>query len=262
MAIEGKQTHQSQQLYLVDTETGSVRPFGSPQSMRDPIRNLGIHPDGKRIVFTSLKDGDLDIYVMASDDHGATWTALPAEVAVSGVSLVRVNDDNSGTSQFFSWIGVDATTGNVAVSWYDAREDAAGTPANDDPDNVDGDTDGVGDASAVGAATGAGRAGGAGAPTSGADDDRPSAVFELHDGFEGTALASDWARQDPVRVGNCDQRTSEGLNSVHSAPSMTRFMKRSGIQLAVFMSCVRRRSSPVFLRSSRNSSMSRCQVSR
>src|SRR5947208_301658 len=39
-------------------------------------------------------------------------------------------------------------------------------------------------------------------------------------------------------------------------------MKRSGIQLAVFMSCVRRRSSPVFLRSSMNSSMSRCQVSR
>ncbi len=39
-------------------------------------------------------------------------------------------------------------------------------------------------------------------------------------------------------------------------------MNRSGIQLAVFMSCVRRRSSPVFLRSSRNSSMSRCQVSR
>ena len=44
--------------------------------------------------------------------------------------------------------------------------------------------------------------------------------------------------------------------------SITRFMNRSGIQLAVFMSWVRRRSSPVFLRSSRNSSMSRCQVSR
>ena len=47
-----------------------------------------------------------------------------------------------------------------------------------------------------------------------------------------------------------------------SPPSITRFMNRSGTQLAVFMSCVRRRSSPVFLRSSRNSSMSRCQVSR
>ncbi len=51
-------------------------------------------------------------------------------------------------------------------------------------------------------------------------------------------------------------------NSVHSAFSITRFMNRSGTQLAVFMSWVRRRSSPVFLRSSRNSSMSMCQVSR
>ena len=39
-------------------------------------------------------------------------------------------------------------------------------------------------------------------------------------------------------------------------------MNRSGIQLAVCMSCVRRRSSPVFLRRSRNSSTSRCHVSR
>ena len=37
-------------------------------------------------------------------------------------------------------------------------------------------------------------------------------------------------------------------------------MNRSGISW-VFMSWVRRLSSPVFLRSSRNSSMSRCQVS-
>ncbi len=55
---------------------------------------------------------------------------------------------------------------------------------------------------------------------------------------------------------------SAGEKSVQSPPSMTRFMNRSGIQFAVFMSCVRRRSSPVFLRSSRNSSMSRCHVSR
>ena len=44
--------------------------------------------------------------------------------------------------------------------------------------------------------------------------------------------------------------------------SSTPTLFNSGTQLAVFMSCVRRRSSPVFLRSSRNSSMSRCQVSR
>src|SRR5438105_8589517 len=61
---------------------------------------------------------------------------------------------------------------------------------------------------------------------------------------------------------SCSSRVSEGENNVHSAFSMTRFMNRSGIQLAVFMSWVRRRSSPVFFLSSRNSSISRCQVSR
>ena len=55
--------------------------------------------------------------------------------------------------------------------------------------------------------------------------------------------------------------TSDGERGQEPS-SKTRFMNRSGIQLAVFMSWVRRRSSPVFLRSSRNSSMSRCQVSR
>ena len=58
---------------------------------------------------------------------------------------------------------------------------------------------------------------------------------------------------------SCRSGTLDGENSVHSPFSITRRMNRSGIQLAVFMSCVRRRSSPVFLRSSRNSSMSRCQ---
>ena len=53
-----------------------------------------------------------------------------------------------------------------------------------------------------------------------------------------------------------------GENRVQSPSCATRCMNRSGTQLAVFMSWVRRRSSPVFLRRSRNSSMSRCQVSR
>ncbi|MNN35403.1 hypothetical protein D3C81_1492530 [compost metagenome] len=64
----------------------------------------------------------------------------------------------------------------------------------------------------------------------------------------------------PVR--SCRSGTSDGENRVHWPSSNTRFMNRSGIQFAVFMSWVRRRSSPVFLRSSMNSSMSMCQVSR
>jgi hypothetical protein len=60
-----------------------------------------------------------------------------------------------------------------------------------------------------------------------------------------------------VQIGSVGGREQGPL-----AFSITRFMNRSGIQFAVFMSWVRRRSSPVFLRSSRNSSMSRCQDSR
>lgn len=48
VALEGKQ---AQQLYLVDTETGSSRPFDLPQPKGKAIGVLSIHPDGKRIAF-------------------------------------------------------------------------------------------------------------------------------------------------------------------------------------------------------------------
>ena len=54
----------------------------------------------------------MDIEVQHSDDAGATWS--PA---------VRVNDDQTANSQFMPSIAVDQTTGNVALSWYDARND-------------------------------------------------------------------------------------------------------------------------------------------
>jgi len=65
-----------------------------------------------------------DIYVRYSDDDGATWSAG-----------VRVNDDNTNNSQFLPKISLDPTTGNIAVIWYDARNDlGTGGP---------GDTDGI-----------------------------------------------------------------------------------------------------------------------
>ncbi len=65
-----------------------------------------------------------DILLQHSDDSGATWT-----------QPVRLNDDRTTNSQFNPAIAVDQTTGDVAVSWYDARGDlGAGGP---------GDTDGV-----------------------------------------------------------------------------------------------------------------------
>ena len=65
-----------------------------------------------------------DIYVRHSDDNGATWSAA-----------VRVNDDTTANSQFLPKISLDPTTGNIAVVWYDTRNDlGAGGP---------GDTDGI-----------------------------------------------------------------------------------------------------------------------
>ncbi len=61
---------------------------------------------------------------------------------------------------------------------------------------------------------------------------------------------------------SCSSGVSSGENSVHGPSASTRSINRSGTQFAVFMSCVLRRSSPVFLRISRNSSMSMCHVSR
>jgi hypothetical protein len=67
---------------------------------------------------------DTDIFVSYSDDNGATWT-----------TGVRVNDDHTVNSQFNPKISLDQTTGNIAVTWYDSRNDLGqGGP---------GDTDGV-----------------------------------------------------------------------------------------------------------------------
>ena len=67
---------------------------------------------------------DLDIFVRYSDDNGATWNAG-----------VRVNDDSTTNSQFLPKISLDPTSGNLAVSWYDARNDLGVGGA--------GDTDGI-----------------------------------------------------------------------------------------------------------------------
>jgi hypothetical protein len=67
---------------------------------------------------------DMDVMSQYSDDLGATWS--PA---------VRVNDDHTSNSQFNPAIALDQTTGNVGISWYDARNDA-GTGGSGDTDGI------------------------------------------------------------------------------------------------------------------------------
>ena len=90
-------------------------------------RTGGPHNGRVYLVYTleqRNESDNTDIYVRYSDDNGATWSAG-----------VRVNDDSTANSQFLPKISLDPTTGNIAVVWYDARNDrGTGGP---------GDTDGI-----------------------------------------------------------------------------------------------------------------------
>jgi hypothetical protein len=90
-------------------------------------RTSGPHAGRVSMVYTREdpnESDNTDIFVRHSDDGGATWSAA-----------VRVNDDHTTNSQFLPKISLDPTTGNIAVVWYDARNDlGTGGP---------GDTDGI-----------------------------------------------------------------------------------------------------------------------
>ena len=90
-------------------------------------RTGGPHSGRISLVYTREQPNesdDTDVYVRHSDDGGATWSAG-----------VRVNDDATTNSQFLPKIALDPTTGDLAVVWYDSRNDlGTGGP---------GDTDGI-----------------------------------------------------------------------------------------------------------------------
>jgi hypothetical protein len=59
-----------------------------------------------------ISTSETHVFVTHSDDDGQTWS-LP----------VRVDDDTTNHSHFFSALVVDQTTGNAGVAWYDGRND-------------------------------------------------------------------------------------------------------------------------------------------
>jgi hypothetical protein len=63
------------------------------------------------------RNGDEDVFVMASRDGGETWSGP-----------VRVNDDpvRNGKAQFFTWMAIDPADGSINVIFYD-RRDGTGT---------------------------------------------------------------------------------------------------------------------------------------
>lgn len=74
-------------------------------------------PHNGRLYFIYVSEepaesSDTNIQLRYSDDSGATWS-----------DSVRLNDDSATNSQFNPKIQLDTTTGNIAIAWYDARND-------------------------------------------------------------------------------------------------------------------------------------------
>ena len=121
-------------VFVTETHVGGYD-FIAPQPDRSVDAEAGLawdrtggpHNGRVYLVYTyeqKNESDNTDIYVRYSDDNGATWS-----------DGVRVNDDNTRNSQFLPKISLDPTTGNIAVTFYDARNDlGAGGP---------GDTDGA-----------------------------------------------------------------------------------------------------------------------
>jgi hypothetical protein len=61
---------------------------------------------------TPDESNNTDIFVRTSTNNGASWSAA-----------VKVNDDVTQRAQFFPDLEVDQSSGKVAVTWYDARND-------------------------------------------------------------------------------------------------------------------------------------------
>jgi hypothetical protein len=78
-------------------------------------RSGGPHNGRAYLVWTQESgnaSNNTDIELQYSDDQGATWS--PA---------VQVNDDHTVNSQYDPAIALDQTNGNLALSWYDTRND-------------------------------------------------------------------------------------------------------------------------------------------
>jgi hypothetical protein len=81
------------------------------------------------MVYTDQTPGtsNTDIFLRYSDTNGSVWS-----------NPIRVNDDTTLNSQLLPRIALDNTTGQVAVGWYDARNDM-GTGGAGDTDHIPND---------------------------------------------------------------------------------------------------------------------------
>ncbi len=94
--------------YFGDT-TAVSRVEGFPQ--------IALGPRGQTlyVCWSDYTNGDIDVFLSSSSDHGRTWS-----------QPVRVNNDaiHDGKDQFFQWMAVDPRTGAIYVEFYDRRNDS------------------------------------------------------------------------------------------------------------------------------------------
>jgi len=87
----------------------------SPSLAFDPTRNRLLFAYQNNILRATSK---ADISLQTSDDFGATWSdAVTVSVTPSG--------DPAPQDQFFPWLAVDETNGDVFAVWFDNRNDQA-----------------------------------------------------------------------------------------------------------------------------------------
>jgi hypothetical protein len=126
-----------QRVFVTATHVGGFD-FIPPQPDRSVDAEAGLAwdrtggPRDGRVVLVYTRErqnesDDTDVFVRHSDDDGATWSAP-----------TRVNHDSTANSQFLPKISLDPTTGNIAVVFYDARNDL-GTGGSGDTDGVPND---------------------------------------------------------------------------------------------------------------------------
>ncbi len=95
------------------TITGGIDVFSYPAI--DVDMSTGPHRGRIHVAYMIDAGGNgMDIMYKYSDDHGETWS-----------SRVRLNDDPTGHAidQFHPWLAVSPVTGEIAVMFYDRRND-------------------------------------------------------------------------------------------------------------------------------------------
>ncbi|MFK7757010.1 MAG: sialidase family protein [Flavobacteriales bacterium] len=72
----------------------------------------GEHHGRIYINWTDQRSGmsDTDVWLVYSDDQGTTWS-----------NAIKVNQDDSKRHQFFTWLDIDQTNGNLYTVYYDRR---------------------------------------------------------------------------------------------------------------------------------------------